>query len=286
MYWCACGRGAGGLPLGMGRIDQIAGDWHASLAALDWQVDLGVDVAVQDTPVNRYEAAIAAEAAPAPVSAAPRATTPADIAPMPQIDAVSEAVAAADRATTLDDLRAAMADYPHCEIRRGARNLVFAAGQPGARVMVVGEAPDIDDDRQGAAFVGVKGGLLDQMFAAIGLARDAGDLSQALYLTPVMPWKPPGNRAPEAFELAMMRPFVLRHIALARPDIVVAMGSAATAMLAQGTPMPRGTWGQVEGRPLLAMQHPAALLRTPAQKREAWADLLALKARLTAQKGD
>jgi uracil-DNA glycosylase family 4 len=260
----------------MGRIDLIEGDWHAAVAALDWQVDLGVDTAVQDAPINRYEAGVEA---PAPTNSAPPAMS---VVAAPGADAVAVAVAMAARATTLPALRDALADYPHCEIRLGARNLVFSAGTVGARVMVVGEAPDIDDDRQGTPFAGAKGTLLDRMFAAIGLARDAGDMGQAIYLTCVLPWKPPGDRAPDAAELAMIRPFLMQHIALAGPQIVVAMGSAATAALSPDAVLSRGGWGQVLGRPLLAMQHPAALLRTPAQKREAWADLLTLQARLGA----
>ncbi len=259
----------------MSRIDQIEGDWQASLAALDWQVDLGVDAAVLDAPVDRYEAAAVVAVAP----------TVAEATSNGAVDAVAEALAAASRATTLPALRAAVAAYPHCEISRGARNLVFAAGQPGARVMVVGDAPDIDEDRQGTPFAGAKGVLLDRMFAAIGLGREAGDLGQALYLTTVLPWKPPGDRAPEREELDMIRPFLMQHITLAAPDIIVAMGSAAIAALLPDTPFARGTWAEVLGCPVLAMQHPGVLLRNPAQKREAWADLLALKARLAAPKG-
>jgi len=261
----------------MGRIDTITGDWQAALAALDWQADLGVDAAVQDTPLNRYEAVTKPEA-PAPDAVPDKASASSE-------GPVAEAVASASRAASLPDLRAALAAYPHCEISLGARNLVFAGGQAGARVMVVGDAPDIDDDRQGTPFAGAKGALLDRMFATIGLARDAADLGQALYLTTVLPWKPPGDRAPDADEVAMIRPFLMQHITLASPGIVVAMGTDAVRALTRDTPLAWGEWGQVMGLPLLAMQHPTALLRTPLQKREAWAGLLALKARLAEVQG-
>ena len=256
----------------MGRIDQMGDDWQAALAALAWQVDLGIDTVVQETPVNRYEVVAAA-----PIATPERAQAPDAAA---AVDVVAEAVRLASRATTLDALRDAIAAFEPCEIKLGARNMVFAGGTIGARIMVVGEAPDRDEDRAGAPFAGAKGALFDRMFAAIGLSRDAQDTQDALYLTCALPWKTPGDRAPEVAEIDMMRPFLMQHIALATPDIVVAMGNDAQLALMPGTPLDRGGWATVLGRPLLAMQHPAALLRNPAAKREAWADLLALKARM------
>ena len=148
--------------------------------------------------------------------------------------------------------------------------------------MIVGEAPGRDEDVQGKPFVGRAGQLLDRMFEAIGMGRLAPDAEQAIYITNILPWRPPQNRDPHPVEMAMMLPFVQRHIELAAPDIVVMMGNiSCQGLLGQrGITRLRGTWQEVMGRPALPMFHPAFLLRQPVRKREAWADLLALKARL------
>lgn len=257
--------------------DDIAGDWHAALAALAWQVEAGADEPIVDAPVNRYE--LAAEA-PKPVAANPAP----QVAPavMVQVDATAIARATAEAARSLDDLRAAIAGFDLCELKKGARNTVFADGNPMARVLILGEAPGADEDREGRPFVGRAGQLLDQMFAAIGLSRTSPDAGTALYITNVLPWRPPGNREPEPEEIAMMRPFVERHIALVDPAVIVVMGNTPLDALTgqRGILRARGNWGQALGKPLLPMTHPAYLLRNPAAKREAWADLLSLKARL------
>jgi DNA polymerase len=262
----------------MGIVADIADDWHAALAALAWQVEAGADEACGDAPVNRYE--LAAEAPkPAPARAAPQPARP-----EAAVDPVAVAGAVAARAQTLDDLRQAMADFDLCELKRGARNTVFADGNPAARVLILGEAPGREEDLEGRPFVGRAGQLLDRMFAAIGLSRTSPDSETALYITNVMPWRPPGNRDPEAAEIAMMRPFVERHIALADPQVIVVMGNTPLDALtgARGILRARGNWTQALGRPVLPMTHPAYLLRNPAAKREAWADLLSLQARLRA----
>ncbi len=252
-------------------------EYAAALAALAWQVELGADEAIGESPVDRY--AVAAEAAGKAVAAraqaAPAAPAP---APAPASDPVADAARAARAAQDLAGLRAAMAAFEGCELKRGARNLVFCDGDPAARVMIVGEAPGREEDRQGRPFVGRAGQLLDRMFAAIGLSRSGG----GLYITNVLPWRPPQNREPTAEEIAMLTPFLSRHIALADPEILVIMGNiSAQALLGRrGIVKLRGNWAEVEGRPALPMTHPAYLLRNPAAKREAWADLLSIKARL------
>jgi DNA polymerase len=257
--------------------------FDADLAALAWQLDLGADVALGETPVNRYEAV--AESAPvaAPAAAAhPVAMVPAPVAAPDTGLAVRVAVEAAAQAQDLAALRGAMAGYEHCELKRGAKSLVFADGLPGARVMVVGEAPGRDEDLEGRPFVGRAGQLLDRMFAAIGLSRGATDPAAALYITNVMVWRPPQNRDPTPDEVAMLLPFLQRHIALAGPEVIVVMGNTPLSALlgVKGITRLRGQWAQALGKPVLPMVHPAYLLRNPAAKREAWADLLSLKARL------
>lgn len=247
-------------------------------ALLDWQVELGADEALGDKPVDRY-----ALAGP-PVRAGAPLATAADADPgVAGVDPVAVARAAAAASGDLAALAAAMAAYEHCKLKRGARRLVFADGDPAARVMIVGEAPGSEEDREGRPFVGPAGQLLDRMLAAIGLSRTSVDPGAAVYITNVMPWRPPSNRTPEAAEIAMMLPFLERHIALAAPEVIVLMGNTpCQALLGRtGITRIRGVWAQVHGRPALPMLHPAYLLRQPLAKREAWADLLALKARLT-----
>ena len=261
-------------------------DWHFARACLEWQVDCGVDEAICDSPVDRYalDPAPAPKAVSKPVAKpAAKATSAAPAVQPASIDPAAEAEAMAAAAPDLDALAAALAAFPHCELKLGARNLVFSDGNAAARVMIVGEAPGREEDIQGRPFVGEAGQLLDRMFAAIGMQRDHPDLSRALYITNILPWRPPQNRDPSTGEREMMRPFVLRHIELAAPDIVVLMGRISASTLlgtADGITRIRGQWHEVAGRPALPMLHPAYLLRNPAAKREAWADLLELQAKL------
>lgn len=257
----------------MGIADQIMEPegWHAALAALAWQVDLGVAEVVGDDPLNRYELAEAVKPAARveEVAAAP-------------LDAVAQAVALAGRAQTLEDLRAALAGFEHCELKRGAKSLVFADGNPAAKVLLLGEAPGRDEDIEGRPFVGKAGQMLDRMLAAIGLSRTSPDPAKAAYIFNVLPWRPPQNRDPTPEEIAMFRPFVERHIALVNPDVIVLLGNipCQTLLGRTGILRLRGGWTSALGKPVLPMTHPAYLLRNGAAKREAWADLLSLKARL------
>lgn len=253
-------------------------EYFHAVELLRWQVELGVIDAIGDTPVDRY--ALPDKVAPPPT--ATKSTTVAATEPvnMPDVDPVAEATNLANAAPTLDALRAALDGFPHCDLKRGARNLVFSDGTPGARVMIVGEAPGREEDRAGTPFVGPAGQLLDKMLGAIDMGRDRSD--GGVYITNTLPWRPPQNRDPKPEEIAMLKPFLMRHIALANPDVLVVMGNwACQALLGKrGITRLRGQWSNVAGIPALPMFHPAYLLRMPAAKREAWADLLALKARL------
>ncbi len=254
--------------------------YHAAKAALEWQVELGAAEAIGDVPVNRYEAAATASAPVRPaVAATPVAAAAAEA--VSSADPLAEARAAAEAAGDLAALAAAIAAYPHCELRRGARQTVFADGVPGARVMIVGEAPGREEDIAGLPFVGRAGQMLDRMFAAIGLSR-RGEGEAALYITNMLPWRPPQNRDPTPEEIAMMRPFAERHVTLAAPQVLVLMGNIPCQGLLgrRGITRMRGQWTEVLGLPALPMFHPAFLLRTPSAKRQAWEDLLSLKERL------
>jgi DNA polymerase len=197
--------------------------------------------------------------------------------------AIENARDAARSAASLDDLRAALSRFDGISLRKTATNLVFADGNPEADVMLVGEAPGADEDRQGKPFVGVSGQLLDRMMAAIGLDRTT------FYITNVCFWRPPGNRKPTEAELAAQQPFVLRHIELVKPRALVLVGGSSAQILLgtnEGITRLRGRWfdyrsdGLEQPIPALPLFHPAYLLRQPELKREAWRDLLKLKTRL------
>lgn len=254
-------------------------DWHQAKALLDWYVEMGVVDAVGDTPVDRY--ALRTESSRKRKAATPPAEAPAPVE-LPKADPVADATALAAGAGSLEALAEAMRNFDGLELKRGARNFVFADGRPGARVMIVGEAPGADEDRIGRPFVGRAGQLLDRMLAAIGLSREAPDPEHAVYISNVLPWRPPGNRAPTAEEMAMMVPFLKRHIELADPDILILMGNTPCGALLGRTGIlrMRGHWTQALDRPVMPMTHPAYLLRNPAAKREAWADLLEIQAKL------
>ena len=251
--------------------------FYSALAALEWQIELGAAEAIGETPVDRYALP---QAVPGRKKPAPAPEQPAVVAD--SIDPVAVARAAAQAAPDLDALRAAMADYEHCELKRGARQLVFSDGIAGAKLMIIGEAPGRDEDREGKPFVGRAGQLLDRMLAAIDMGRAKEDAP--VYITNVMPWRPPQNRDPRPEEIAMMLPFLERHVALAEPQVVILMGniSCQAVMGRRGITRLRGTWAEAFGKPAMPMFHPAYLLRNPSAKRESWADLLSVKARLGA----
>ncbi len=261
-----------------------------ALALLRWYVEIGADETIAEQPVNRLAPPSPAPAwtarpiePPAPllwrsVAAAP----PAAFADSPGEAAQSARLSAA-AAETLAALQDAIAGFEGCALKRTATNTVIADGNPAAPVMIIGEAPGADEDRIGRPFVGRAGQLLDRMLAAIGLDRQGVLITNAIY------WRPPGNRTPTADEIAACLPFVLRQVALVRPKLLVlAGGTAARALLPPGPGITRlrGRWfdlaipGLVRPVPTLPMFHPSFLLRTPERKREAWHDLLALRARL------
>lgn len=277
-------------------MSDLAARRAADLAALQWQVELGVDAAVGEVPVNRFDLPAAAPSAP-PRAAPSRGTTSPSPAPAtaptpvavagattaaaPGAEAGTAAVAAA--CPDLAALRGAMAAFEGCALRQGARNLVFADGNPAATLMVIGEAPGRDEDRAGLPFVGRSGQLLDRMLAAIGRSRKAEAPEAAAYITNVLPWRPPQNREPSADEVAMMLPFLHRHIALAAPRVLLLVGAASARTLletGEGITRLRGRWLEWRGVPVMATFHPAALLRDGTKKRDVWADLMAVQEKL------
>ena len=274
-------------------------DDQAIRALLDWYVLAGVDQAIDCAPRDRYREAAAAKAAtlavarePMPEAVPPRAPAPSMAAPrepapaappaplLPPGDATWSAQEIAAACASLEQLVAAVRAFDGCALKRTATNTVIGDGNSAAALMIVGEAPGAEEDRQGLPFVGPAGRLLDRMLASIGLDRSA------VYITNMLPWRPPGNRSPTAEELAICQPFLERQIELIAPRILVLVGGiAAKALLnrREGITRLRGQWfpfstPRMEGTiQATATFHPAYLLRTPSAKREVWRDLLAIE---------
>jgi len=260
----------------------------------------GVDCVLADQPIDRFAETQAAKARKPEPTAAPERqsvgpagsagrTPPPPAATgggaqtrIPNEAAVENARQTAHTAETIDALREALAGFRECNLRSGARNTVFADGNPEAEVMFIGEAPGRDEDRQGLPFVGRAGQLLDKMLHAIGLDRTSS------YITNIIPWRPPGNRTPTPLEIALCLPFIERHVALVNPKIVVLMGNVSTKSLlgtSRGILSIRGTWSSYHPNndtsiPAMPTLHPAYLLRNPAHKRLSWQDFLNIRARL------
>jgi uracil-DNA glycosylase family 4 len=266
----------------------------AVMALLQWQIEMGADEAIGEVAPNRLVPADPVPVArtappPEPAQIVPRPAAPATRVAPPGTFAESLAEAAqsarrlAANADSIEALAALVAAFDDCPLKRTATKTVFIDGNPAAPVMFIGEAPGADEDRIGRPFVGRAGQLLDRMLATIGLDRSMVQITNVIY------WRPPGNRKPTTAEIAACLPFVLRHIALANPRVLILCGgTAASALLpvSDGITRLRGRWfelavpGLDKPVPTLPMFHPAFLLRSPERKREAWRDLLALKARL------
>lgn len=247
---------------------------------LEWYAAMGADEAILDTPVDRFAAS-----RPAPSSHAPPAGRANATPPRVQRPAEISARELARTAATLAELETVVREFNGCPLKATATKTVFGDGNPNAAVMFIGEAPGADEDRQGKPFVGVSGQLLDRMLAFIGLDRGK------FWITNILPWRPPGNRNPTAAEITLCLPFVERQIELIRPRVLVFVGGTSAKALTGSTDgiiRTRGRWleyrqaDSMQSIPAIAIYHPAYLLRQPAQKRDAWRDLLMLKARLDA----
>jgi uracil-DNA glycosylase family 4 len=277
---------------------------------LRWYVESGIDEALEEQPVNRFKAPepVIKKSSPLPVAAvlqaervsdatatspvmtAASATPAASPTQRPPTELVSRdaatksARAAAIAADSLETLRDAMAAFEGCPLKQTAKSLVFGDGSADAKLMFIGEAPGAEEDRQGIPFVGPAGQLLDRMLAAISLQRSD------VYITNILPWRPPGNRTPTDSEFAACMPFIERHIELVAPEILIVVGGTSAKTLlgtTQGIMRTRGKWLEYNREvltapiPARAILHPDYLLRSPAQKRETWMDLLEIQQRLT-----
>jgi DNA polymerase len=266
---------------------------------LRFYADAGHDEPLSEEPINRFAesakpTAVTKEPAPSlrpepaqnardPQPPSPAQRPPATAA-VPDEQQAMRARALAREAKTIDELHETLSGFDGCNLKVTAKNLVFADGNPQARIMLVGEAPGRDEDIQGLPFVGRSGQLLDRMLAAIGLDRTSA------YISNVIPWRPPGNRDPSPLETEICRPFIERHIELVAPKILVTLGNPSTKLLLQtqtGIMRMRGKWAEhvtAGGEKIATMPtlHPAYLLRNPAHKKLAWRDFLDVKIRLAA----
>ena len=249
---------------------------------LAFYLEAGVDCALTEAPVNRLSdpdiTPAASEAAPPkPVrTAAPIPAGRGEVAPAGEA-AMMSAREAARTAPSLEALRELLENFDGCALKSTATRLVFADGNPQARIMFVGEAPGREEDLEGLPFVGRSGKLLDRMIAAIGLDRSSA------YIANVIPWRPPGNRTPTPQETQICLPFIQRQIELVNPDVLVTLGNPSTQTLLgtrEGIMKTRGRWFDYDTGTrtirAIATFHPAYLLRSPSYKRMAWQDLRAI----------
>ena len=256
--------------------------------------DAGVHTFMEDAPIDRFAQAEAQvqvtkathKTAPtqntlrqAPTVAPAQPTAPQKT--VPDEATLQSAADAAKACQTLDELREAINAFEGCNLKQTARSTVFADGNPQAPLMIIGEAPGRDEDAQGLPFVGRSGQLLDKMLTAIGRDRTS------VYISNILPWRPPGNRTPTPLESEICRPFIERHITLAKPQKLLLLGGAAAKTLLKttnGIMSLRGKWTTIEingtAYDVMPSLHPAYLLRQPAQKRLAWHDLLSVKSAL------
>ncbi len=193
------------------------------------------------------------------------------------IAAACSAAGASPGGESLAAVRADLGDCQRCRLAKTRSSLVFGVGNPQARLVLVGEAPGREEDERGEPFVGEAGRLLDRILFAMGLQRDE------VYICNVLKCRPPGNRDPEADEVATCEPFLVRQLAAIQPNFIVALGRFAVQTLLQSkAPISRlrGTWHQYHGIPVMPTYHPAYLLRNPHGKREVWADMKQVVRRL------
>jgi len=267
---------------------------------LRFYAEAGIDMPLSETPIDRFaepqrpassqstaqmpnspERARQQQPRPAPAPAPTRKPVQA-AADLPDTAQIALAREAAAQASTLEELREKLAAFDGCNLKFTAKNLCFADGDPSSDIMFIGEAPGRDEDMEGLPFVGKSGQLLNRMIESIGLKRES------VYIANTIPWRPPGNRTPTPLETELCRPFIERQIELASPKVLVALGGPAGKALTgatEGILRLRGNW-KIHRTPngleipVMPTLHPAYLLRTPAQKRFAWRDFLAVKLKL------
>jgi uracil-DNA glycosylase family 4 len=270
--------------------------------ALRWYLDAGVDEAIGAEPVDRFNlpepkprpkpapkpatvppSGRFAEASPSFFSAPPKPTPTTSGVLEPADVTAASARDLAQSCRTLAELKAAIAGFEGCPLKKTAMNTVFADGNPDAGLMFIGEAPGAEEDRRGLPFVGRAGMLLDKMLAAIGRDR------KSAYISNILPWRPPGNRTPTPNETTICLPFIRRHVELAKPRVIVFLGGTSAATMLdrrEGITKLRGRWFDYDGIAAMPTYHPAYLLRQPALKQLAWRDFLEIRKKMDVMTSD
>ena len=257
-----------GLLLGRGRDNADAGRWAAHLGYDATRPHQVASIAFELPPARAGDADALRQRIRESIEHFMTTRAP---------EAIVSAREAARTAPTLEALRQLLENFDGCALKSTATRLVFADGNPQARIMFVGEAPGREEDLEGLPFVGRSGKLLDRMIAAIGLDRSSA------YIANVIPWRPPGNRTPTPQETQICLPFIQRQIELVNPDVLVTLGNPSTQTLLgtrEGIMKTRGRWFDYDTGTrtirALATFHPAYLLRSPSYKRMSWQDLRAI----------
>lgn len=267
---------------------------------LNWYVEMGISVATASKPCNHFEfiptkvplappakkntlRPITASVSPIQSITSAAQTSETVLTPVPKGKVSEISIKTAAACKTLEDLRTALEQFEDCTLKLTATNTVFSDGNPKAKIMLIGEAPGADEDRQGIPFVGTCGQLLNNALHTIGLDRTN------IYIANIVPWRPPGNRPPTAQEIALCLPFIKRHIELIQPELLILLGGVATKSLLnspEGIMKLRGNWSTYSSDELkkpvraIATYHPAFLLRSPSQKAQVWKDLLLIQEEL------
>lgn len=260
------------------------------VTALEWYADSGVDEAVFDA-VNDRTIAPKVTVQQTLLASNMSKQTPEPVQPafLGKSDAYEEALKLAQTAKTLDGLQKAIQEFDGIALKKTATNMVFADGNPNAKIMLVGEAPGADEDRLGKPFVGVSGQLLDKILKCISLDRTSDKAEESVYISNILNWRPPGNRTPSPAEVEVSLPFIERHIQLIKPEILILCGGvAAKGLLNSSSSISRlrKSWHDYKPQtesvgdfscPAIATYHPSYLLRTPVQKKAVWADMLMIQ---------
>jgi DNA polymerase len=281
-------------------MSQTIDNRAAYIASLQWHIDHEAADAVLDIAADRTAIPdIAKVVQNLPTQTAkpqlekPQASLPNDI--MGAAEAVIVAQNLAQESKNLEELKKAIADFEGLSLKKTASHMVFSDGNAKADVMIIGEAPAAEEDIQGKPFVGESGQLLNKIIACIGLDRQNGQADKSVYMTNILNWRPPGNRTPTQAEIDVSLPFIERHIALIKPKAIIMLGGVAAKGLLRRSEsisklrggfhdyqVPESLANEGVGTPISAIvtYHPAYLLRTPAQKKAVWDDMLMLQAKL------
>ena len=251
------------------------------IAKLEWQINMGVESMVEEK--NKAHSDIEKVKANKEGFSKLHIHQKMDTSPLQEevnLDKILQQ--GIDKCLTLEELKNYMLDFNGCDLKKTATQLVFSDGNPNSKIMIIGEAPGAEEDRKGKPFCGASGKLLDKMLHAINLDRNT------VYITNVIPWRPPGNRTPTENEISLMKPFLMRHIEIVAPKLLVAVGGSASKAILDiegGILRHRGIWKEISlsnslAIPTISTLHPAYLLRAPNQKKLAWEDLKSIRSKL------